>query len=1366
MISSLLRVFHKVSFLGAVLVITACGDGPANPTQNSNPQTPEEVVVTPPATEEETPVVAEETPTVSEEEPTVLAPVNSEKALAILESQCSNCHWGAHDDWQAFETDQAWLDATSMSGEQLIDLSDPEHSLLVERMTFYGEEKINNMPLTNNNQPEEFTEADYLVLVEWAKELASSKTELEETEQPPATEEETPVEESEEETPAPEVENPVVEETPQEEEEIPVVVVETPSEEEETPVVEETPPTEEEPGTVEEETPTTNEEETPIVEETPVEEEQEPVAEEETPETEEQPPVAEEEPPVTDEETPVTEESNSENALAILANQCSNCHMTIHDPWQAYDSDEAWVSALGNNDVPLIDLESPEDSLLLQRISFYGGANSNMPYPNTNQPEALTEAEYLVLVQWANELAAKEATPEEEPPVAEEETSTEEEQPVVEETPAEEEETPVVEETPPEEEETPVVVEENPVNYDYEPVTAETALAILDDQCSSCHFESHKAWRTFTTEQAWLDAEDRSGNKLIDLDKPEDSPILQRIFYYGAPNSNMPVDNPNQTEEFTEEHYVTLRNWAIGLADQANPSSDKAVKISEIQFDETGLNFTAECETSQTLSIGIDGVDTGAINLSEYTEVYAEAGDIFLSMDSIATSSEDNVELIGTGIDFWESAIYFNGLQKAVDEDLDITITVNNVDNVQHAFAKVGILVSSTEGDISGDMLFLHWAGRAGIAQDWGTGRLNGYRQMIDNANRSGQTPTPATLRLALVDGIIKVGGCFGCSTPELQFAETTFTPKTVFIAAGAHAEEDITANITIDDAFAAPNEDVMRLVEQDFTCGPIPTTITINDAALDALSNVPFQISRDGELLAQFEQERTVSLSASCEMQEQLLEPKIRRLSEIQIENSIRDVFGNVFGEQEIGPQMGDGAKLIGMNFIADKLNINSLNFENMYESSRAIVTTLLSEHSEISECAAGSNASCVDTLLDEYGTKLWRRPLSNTEIDEFEAALDSFDSNQDKLEFMFNALLMSNQFLFRSEIGSNGNNIQALDNYELISLLSYTLWNSGPDDALMELAAQSTPITEAQLRTQVDRMFSDTRTSSTFVEIYKDYLKLELVLSREKADEFEFTDDVRQSILASAEMMIDDNLKNNAHFMDAFGGSNYFINDDIAPFFNTTADYQELTQTEMNSSERYGLLNHPAFLAVHSTLNKSGIVKRGVFTLEQLLCEELPDPPDAAMGIEPPDDLDEENLSERELLQITHSAQAACVGCHQTIDPAGFGFENFDAVGRFRTVEKDTVTIDASGVLNISGESLIYANSSEYSAILSDSTAMRQCVEKRFLEHYLGQELDEHSCEFQKFNDLVESSNGSVKDLILALIQLESFSTRAVGK
>lgn len=806
--------------------------------------------------------------------------------------------------------------------------------------------------------------------------------------------------------------------------------------------------------------------------------------------------------------------------------------------------------------------------------------------------------------------------------------------------------------------------------------------------------------------------------------------------------------------------------WSLREDAQLTQSTIKGVTL-----DERGLTVELACAKDAgelNLMVEGSGLPDVSVNPQELTGVRAIAGVVEeVPVTDIAHYDGNRVVLTGAGEDIWLDQISFNGLRRTLDGPLDMTLRLDSVENATHPFAKVGLLLSNS-GGLNGELLLVHWSAQHGLAEDSGLAELSEYNQLLENPNGEGQlTPVPAALRVAMAGDELHVGGCYGCAQPELQVAAfADFQPSTVFVIASSHNADAVTTTVELINNLKSNQAGQNGQLQVQASCGLLTRSIHVPAEQLADVQQLSVSLYQGDQLLSQQHVSRTFSTEASCAAQNELLMPQLRRLSQLQIRNSLTDIFGDIFLES-VWPDLEDGAKLIGMNTTADRLNVNSLNFERLYDASRLIVARILDHSADLQSCIASSSDDCVGPTVRELGLKLWRRPMSESEFDSLAAQFSLFADNRQTLEYSLNALLLSSNFLFRSELGVEQNGERVLTNYEIVSLLSYSIWNSTPDEVLLELAAGA-PLSSAQILNQVERMLQDPRATSALTEIYKDFLKLDLVLTREKAEAFHFDIDVRRGLLTSAERFLSERIVAGADFMQVFLGSDYFINEAIAPFFNLSTSGQALHSASADPNQRDGILNHPAFLGVHSTLAQSGIVKRGVFTLEQLLCQELPDPPGDVSTLPTPEEVNPEQTSERELLQITHSTQPGCMGCHQFIDPAGFGFENFDAVGRYRTEEKDGVPIDASGVLDGVGASVItYQNSAEYSRALAGSAQMQNCVAQRFLEHYLSQSLHHDSCELEKYQTYLSSAgNNSVQGLLRALVRLESFTRRRAGQ
>ena len=504
-----------------------------------------------------------------------------------------------------------------------------------------------------------------------------------------------------------------------------------------------------------------------------------------------------------------------------------------------------------------------------------------------------------------------------------------------------------------------------------------------------------------------------------------------------------------------------------------------------------------------------------------------------------------------------------------------------------------------------------------------------------------------------------------------------------------------------------------------------------------------------------------------SCEIDEQLLKPQLRRLTQVEMVNTITAVFGDHFHEGT-WPDLDDSIPTIGMSNVASGLQIDSINLERIHAMVSSVIAQL--QGSVVSDCDDDSDTSCIDNLLVQYAPQLWRRPLTGEELDGLISALEAVRVKADReqqIEFVFRSLLMSPNFLFRMELGALQDKTVHLDSYEIASLLSYALWESPPDSALYDLADANQLTDQAVIDEQVDRMMADPRFEAALINFFKDFLKLERVLSVEKLADLNFTTAQRRGLLASAERMLADKVGDiDQDLMSVFSGHEFYVNSDIAPLFGLDSNQfgSELTLTSVSGDERSGVLTHPAFLAVHATAGTSGIVKRGVFTLEQLLCVDLGDPPDNLTEMELPPDIDPAITSTRKLLQLQHSHQSACRSCHHAIDPAGFGYESYDVLGRFQTVEKGSVVIDSSGRLeNVIAETLDFSNHIEYVEGLVRTPEMRGCVSRRMLESFSGQRVQPNACELQQLDRQNDQNDATIRGLIKSLTQLESVRLRS---
>jgi Protein of unknown function (DUF1588)/Protein of unknown function (DUF1592)/Protein of unknown function (DUF1595) len=523
--------------------------------------------------------------------------------------------------------------------------------------------------------------------------------------------------------------------------------------------------------------------------------------------------------------------------------------------------------------------------------------------------------------------------------------------------------------------------------------------------------------------------------------------------------------------------------------------------------------------------------------------------------------------------------------------------------------------------------------------------------------------------------------------------------------------------------------------------------------------------------LLANFVTLGSDTSALSCQQQGELLPPKLRRLTPSQFQNSVKAAFGDIFAGIT-WPDFGDGNPTIGMNNSADRLDIDSINYASIYRAVGAITTRVIQQNTQVNACAISTSTTCVSDLLNQFGTSVWRKPLTTSERTAILAAVQSVASaggtKTQQTEMMLKALLMSPNFLYRQELGVQNGDVRNLTGYEIASLLSFSLWDSPPDATLYNLAASGQMQNLATIQQQVTRMIVDPRFETVVVKFYNDFLKLDTVLTIPKVTLLNFTQAIRESLLSSSELALRDMYTTpDVGLRSLLKGNSFYVNKDAAPIFGLDPNIfgTGFMAVAADADERAGMLTHPAFLAVHAKEGGSGLVKRGVFVLEQMLCEHLGTPPNDITPLPLPGDIDPDKTTERRLHEIRHSSQAACIGCHTIIDPAGVGFENYDALGRHRLYEKGDVEIDSSGKLALKSADLLFNNGVEYTQQLVETKELKACLNQRFLEFMIGQAVDKHSCESSKLETQVQQNGESIRTIVNALVQLESFRARGVA-
>jgi hypothetical protein len=232
------------------------------------------------------------------------------------------------------------------------------------------------------------------------------------------------------------------------------------------------------------------------------------------------------------------------------------------------------------------------------------------------------------------------------------------------------------------------------------------------------------------------------------------------------------------------------------------------------------------------------------------------------------------------------------------------------------------------------------------------------------------------------------------------------------------------------------------------------------------------------------------------------------------------------------------------------------------------------------------------------------------------------------------------------------------------------------------------------------------------------------------------------------------------NPNIASLFEGETYYLNDVLRRFYGVQGSGTGFTPTAMTGQARRGILTHPGMMALLARPAESFPIGRGLYLLRNILCLVIPAPPAGLDITEPPGA--PEDASTRERVE-RHTSPAICQGCHGMINPAGFAFESFDEVGRFRAMDHGK-PVDTSGVLEIQRDvDGAFAKGEELLAKLGDSQAVRACFGEKYLEFALARTQKESAdaCSIESINQSFVGS-GDLKQLVVSVAASDSFRMR----
>ncbi len=488
---------------------------------------------------------------------------------------------------------------------------------------------------------------------------------------------------------------------------------------------------------------------------------------------------------------------------------------------------------------------------------------------------------------------------------------------------------------------------------------------------------------------------------------------------------------------------------------------------------------------------------------------------------------------------------------------------------------------------------------------------------------------------------------------------------------------------------------------------------------------------------------------------------PALRRLTATQYANSVSDLLGD---ELILPARLEPDEELDGLLSIgASTASLSPLGVEQYEDAAYDLAAQAMSpEHRDRlvpCEPMGPVDAECADLTLTPLVRRAWRRTPTADEVDRLvELAGEAGDALGDfygGLELAIGAVLQSPSFLYRMELGSGGR----LSDVELATRLSYFLWNTAPDDALLDAAESGVLSTPEGLAVEVDRMLDDPRVRRGFRNYIDELLHLEELKHLSKDPEVfpamrsEIGPSAREETLAAVEALVFDR---DDDFRTWMTTRETFVDSNLSMLYAVPAPEREGfgAVTLPSDGPRRGLLGQVGMLALHAHPVSSSATLRGIFVRETLLCQLIPPPPaDVDTSIPEPSP---DSPTRRERVEA-HLEEPTCAGCHQLVDPIGLGLEHFDGLGVYRTHENGAL-IDASGEL----DGTTYADSWDLAAALRDHPGFPACMAEMIYSYGVGHRPEMGEQDYAQWLDRRFAEVGwSMRTLIREVALSEAFRT-----
>ena len=493
-----------------------------------------------------------------------------------------------------------------------------------------------------------------------------------------------------------------------------------------------------------------------------------------------------------------------------------------------------------------------------------------------------------------------------------------------------------------------------------------------------------------------------------------------------------------------------------------------------------------------------------------------------------------------------------------------------------------------------------------------------------------------------------------------------------------------------------------------------------------------------------------------------------LRRMSNAEYRNTMADLLGDSPATESLVAtatrSFPSETESLGFRNNADYLGVSTLVAQGYVDAAEQFLDSIATNQSFLS-CTptAGAELDCARTFIENFGKRVFRRPLSVDESSQyaaiFEKSLKAYDFASAVRATAF-AFLQSPNFLYRVEFGAApSGSVTRPSPYEMANRLSYLFWQSMPDQSLFEAAEKNELSTPAQIEEQARRMLRSSK-AARLLEYFDEWLGTDTLPTSFTRDATLYPNldpnlvpllqQETRAFVTSVLARPEGNLK------DLFTAPYTFANADLAKHYGLSGPTgSEFVQVD--APGRAGVLTQGMMLS-RDKATRTSIVRRGLKIRLDVLCQLVPaPPPDVNLTL---DSSGTTNLTQRERLE-QHRTVPSCATCHEMMDPLGVVFEGFDAVGRVRATDEQGAAVDATSTISRTKDANGFvSNPAQLGEMLAQSEEVRACYVTKSFRFFYGRDLDSaDACSLAQLTQSFKGKAYSLSELLIGLTQTDAF-------